>query len=246
MFDALAVFAVARGQFVGALLQFAEEAGVFQRDDCLVRKGADEFDLPVGKGLHPSPRDSDHTAHDALTQKRHAETGSDSSDRNGLGEGLFRVGSEVVDMDDLTRKRGPSHEHPSVRRKQSASKYRLVLGRLARGCHHPVSVVSAVVDRRAIGVAEPRSGLRDGLEHRLDIESRAADDLEHVAGRGLVFERFLQVAGALLQLAEQPRILHRDHRLGGEILQQRDLLVRKRPHLLPVGRYKTKNYVVLE
>jgi hypothetical protein len=29
MFDALAVFAVARGQFVGALLQFAEEPRIF-------------------------------------------------------------------------------------------------------------------------------------------------------------------------------------------------------------------------
>ena len=32
MFDALAEFAVARGQFVGALLQFAEEPRVLHRD----------------------------------------------------------------------------------------------------------------------------------------------------------------------------------------------------------------------
>ncbi len=32
----------------------------------------------------------------------------------------------------------------------------------------------------------------------------------------------------------QPRILHRDHRLRGEILQQRNLLVGERPHLLAI------------
>ena len=32
----------------------------------------------------------------------------------------------------------------------------------------------------------------------------------------------------------QPRVLHRDHRLRREVLQQRDLFVGKRPHLLTV------------
>ena len=32
-------------------------------------------------------------------------------------------------------------------------------------------------------------------------------------------------------LGQQPRVLHRDHRLGGEILQQRDLLVGEGAHL---------------
>ena len=34
----------------------------------------------------------------------------------------------------------------------------------------------------------------------------------------------------------QPRILHRDHRLGGEVFKQRDFLVGKRTDLAPVGR----------
>ena len=51
MFDALAEFAVARGQFVGALLQFAQKPGVLDRDDRLIGKGADQFDLPLGVWL---------------------------------------------------------------------------------------------------------------------------------------------------------------------------------------------------
>ena len=38
----------------------------------------------------------------------------------------------------------------------------------------------------------------------------------------------------LARLGQQPRILHRDHRLRGEILQQCDLFVGKRPHLLTI------------
>ena len=43
---------------------------------------------------------------------------------------------------------------------------------------------------------------------------------------------------------DQPRILHRDHRLRGEVLQQRDLLVGKRPDLLAVDHDKPEHRVV--
>ena len=39
---------------------------------------------------------------------------------------------------------------------------------------------------------------------------------------------------ALAQFAEQPRVLHRDHGLRGEILEQRDLLVGERPNFLAI------------
>ena len=41
------------------------------------------------------------------------------------------------------------------------------------------------------------------VEHRLQIEGRAADDLEHVGGGGLLLQRFAQ-------LVEQARILDGD------------------------------------
>jgi hypothetical protein len=42
--------------------------------------------------------------------------------------------------------------------------------------------------------------------------------------------------GALAQLAEQPRVLHRDDRLRREILQDLNLLLSKRFHLLAENR----------
>src|SRR5205814_8845937 len=46
-------------------------------------------------------------------------------------------------------------------------------------------------------------------------------------GRGLVFERFLQIARPFVQLVEQSDILDRDNRLVGERFQEIDLLVAK-------------------
>ena len=51
--------------------------------------------------------------------------------------------------------------------------------------------------------------------------------------------------GALAQFGEQPRILHRDHRLRREVLQQRDLLVGERPHLLAIERDDAEHAIVL-
>ena len=86
--------------------------------------------------------------------------------------------------------------------------------------------------------------LQHGLEHGLQIERRAADDLEHVGGRGLLLQR--SVIGALAQFVEQPRVLDGDDGLGGEVLQQLDLLVGERPHLLAVDAEHADKLAILE
>ena len=70
-----------------------------------------------------------------------------------------------------------------------------------------------------------RRRLDQRIEHRLQIERRAADHLEHVGGRGLLLQRFREVAGLRLHLVEQPHVLDRDHGLVGEGLQQLDVMV---------------------
>ena len=46
-------------------------------------------------------------------------------------------------------------------------------------------------------------------------------------------------------LGHQSRVLHRDHRLSGEVLQQRDLLVGKGPHLGAIDREEAEERAVL-
>ena len=53
--------------------------------------------------------------------------------------------------------------------------------------------------------------LQHCIEHRGQVAGRAVDDTQDVSGCGLLFQGFAR-------LAQQPRVLHRDHRLLGEIL----------------------------
>ena len=48
------------------------------------------------------------------------------------------------------------------------------------------------------------------------IAGRAADDLQHLGSRRLLLQRFGEVARALMQLVEQPRVLDGDDGLIGE------------------------------
>src|SRR6202030_1702625 len=71
-----------------------------------------------------------------------------------------------------------------------------------------------------ISLAQPRRRLDERIEHALQIEPRAAYNLEQVGGGGLLLQRFAEVIRALTQLIEQPRILDRDDGMFGEGLQQ--------------------------
>jgi hypothetical protein len=51
--------------------------------------------------------------------------------------------------------------------------------------------------------------------------------------------------GAFVQFADQPRILHCDHCLRGEVLQQRDLFLRERTRLSAVHNDRSAQAVFL-
>ena len=78
------------------------------------------------------------------------------------------------------------------------------------------------------------SRLHQCVQHRLQIERRSADDLEHVGRRRLLLQGFAQ-------LVEQPRVLDGDDGLVGKGRDQIDLLVCKGTNFLAVHGYGT-NY----
>lgn len=80
-------------------------------------------------------------------------------------------------------------------------------------------------NEREFGLAQSRRRISHGSQHRLEVEDRAADYLQHVARRGLIFERLFEVARALPQFAQEPRVFDRYNRLVGECRHQLDLLV---------------------
>src|SRR5262245_20585977 len=68
-----------------------------------------------------------------------------------------------------------------------------------------------------VGLAQPGGGLDQRVEHGFEIERRAADDLEHIGGGGLLLE-------GLAEFVEQPGVLDRDDGLIREGLDHRELL----------------------
>jgi len=72
-------------------------------------------------------------------------------------------------------------------------------------------------------LAQAGGALRDGVEHRLDVCRRAADDAQDLAGRRLLLQRFREIAVPRLQLLEQAHVFNGDDRLVREGLEQGDL-----------------------
>ena len=79
-----------------------------------------------------------------------------------------------------------------------------------------------------VGAAERMRLFQDRIEHRREIAGRRIDDLQHLGSRRLLLQ-------GLTRLGNEARVLDRDDRLRGEILEEVDLLVGKGPHLLAVN-----------
>src|SRR2546430_13610756 len=73
-------------------------------------------------------------------------------------------------------------------------------------------------DRRHVRLTKSGGRFDERIEHGFEIEGRAADDLEHVSGGGLLLQ-------GLAKFIEQAGILDGDDGLGGEIPDQIYLLI---------------------
>ena len=98
------------------------------------------------------------------------------------------------------------------------------------------SVPLAESQHHVINPTNPRGALDDGVEDRLHVRGRAADDAEHLGRRRLMLQGLAQFCVALLEFLEQPHVLDRDDRLIGEGFEKRDLLVGKRTNLRTTNR----------
>ena len=70
--------------------------------------------------------------------------------------------------------------------------------------------------------------LQDRVEHRRKVARRGVDDLQHLSGRRLALQCFAR-------LGDEPGVFHRDHRLRGEVFEERYLFVSEGPHFPPLG-----------
>src|SRR5206468_1860448 len=122
----------------------------------------------------------------------------------------------------LVDDRATHNPPPADGTRLSARAYRPVMGAEMQIVANPQQ------HARIIGIAKYAGALDDSLEGRSDIGRRGRDDLEHVAGGGLLLQRLLEIARLGLHLVEQADVLDGDDGLVGEGLDEFDLLVLKR------------------
>src|SRR5262249_6745625 len=199
-----------------ARLQFAEQPRVLHRDDRLVGEGAHQLDLPLGERLYPSARQHDDTDWRVFAQQRYTQGRSLLCHLDRLAQAVFRIACAVRDLYQASFERDPAGDRAAGRGDRVDLEEGGKLRREAKRDRQSIRLAIATVDQHHLGFAEPSGRLRNRVQDRLQIEGRAADDLQYVTGRGLIFERLFEVARARLQFAEQPRVLDRDHRLIGK------------------------------
>lgn len=88
-----------------------------------------------------------------------------------------------------------------------------------------LAVLAEQENRHPVEGRQPFATVQDLLEHRRSVRHRAADDFQDIRRRCLPLQR-------LALLGQQSRVLDGNDGLVSETLQQRDLLIGKRTHLI--------------
>src|SRR5260370_39928344 len=108
-----------------------------------------------------------------------------------------RIGPAIEDLDCVSAERDAPDQRAGARLDPGLALDLLVFGPQRIPGGPPIFAILEAVNGRLIGAAQSYRSGDYRFQHRLQIERRAADDLEHIAGRGLVFERFFEIARTL-------------------------------------------------
>ena len=214
-------------------LDFIEQPHVLDRDYGLVGEGGYQLDLLVGKGPDLGAGQHHHADRVALPQQWDPEGGAKAGRFLTFDKIEFPIGQNIVNLNGLTINQGSPSDRPPSPHKSSSLRKLDEFQRKAETRRKLQDAILRLRDRGLIRFAQARCQLDQRIEHRFEIESGAADDLEHVGSGGLLLERFAQIARACLHLVEQPHVLDRDHGLIGEGRNQFDLFFRKRSRRYP-------------
>ncbi len=172
----------------------------------------------------PSRKNADHLG---LAQERNAEQGAVAGYLRTFRQLVVGVFEDIGNVRD-----GPGENSASGYRAGTRG-YRMIAHVLRKilwptQLHlEPEGLAIAQMDVAPGRVAQIEHRLDQDGKNRLQIERRAADDLQHVGGGGLLLQRLGEIARARLHLVEQPHVLDRDDGLVGEGLDEFDLTGRK-------------------
>ena len=196
------------------LCKLVKQPRITNGNDCLIGKGAYQFDLPVRKG----PHDGAHQANDAhrgtLLLQRNPKHCAIFSGSLIFKRCVFGVGQAVRQMNGLLLKCDAADERSAPGRQRML---RCVFHERSRGVVGGGQMVFAVlelVDQREFCVAQATSGSHDGIENWLKLHCGAVDCIEDIAGGLLPLQSLGQLTLQQCQVGSQRRTFARDRRFS--------------------------------
>jgi hypothetical protein len=185
-----------------ALAQLVEEPCVLDRDHRLIGEGGGQLDLCGREGIDARAGNDEDADECLLAQKRNAEQCAGAGDLRCFRIGVFRILRYIGDEDRAALQFHTAGERTTVGHKGMREEECPRLLRKAVSREQVIHVISPVVNLRLVGAAEARHRLHQRLKNGREVDGRAADDLEHVAGRGELVDRAREIGRALAQFLE--------------------------------------------
>ena len=118
--------------------------------------------------------------------RENAEHGTSTNFFYDIAQGVVRIVQNIGDLDYFAFDNGSPQNGPAPRHEPTLPHMFIELLRKSVACNIGVGISYWAMDRSSIGLTQPRRRFDERIEHRLQIEGRAADDLEHVGGGSLL------------------------------------------------------------
>src|SRR4030095_5567453 len=202
-------------------LQLCEQPDILDRDHRLIGEGLEQGDLLVGEWSGRGAPHGDRPGRDTIAQHWDREATSPADRPGERWMPVLPVELDIGRVDYTALKDSASHNRCPAGR---GWKYAMcdIKGRGRKVvCRDEVEQLTIETGEGAEdSIAQPRSAFDDGIEDRLDVGLRLADDTQDLARGRLLPQR-------LLRLVEQAHVLDGNDRLVGEGLEQSNLTVRE-------------------
>ena len=167
-----------------------EKPHVLDCNDRLICKGHHQFDLLFGERPYRLALQAENADGHSFPEHRNSKKGTEAPDLLAFGIGVFLVGQNVRNVRDGALDEGSAGPRSPIDRGRMGRHELLVFGRESERRFEVIVAIFRSSQDGHIGFAQPGRGLDQRIENGLQIESRAADDLEHVCGGGLLLQRF--------------------------------------------------------
>ena len=187
------------------LLEFLKQPHVLDGDDRLVGEGFEQLDLRRREGTYLDATCGQCSNEFSLLTKRNDQEGAEAANEPNVGKSFCARTSGMwsVPCSRIQRNCGSSilisTRTMRYRTKMSPRNHNVPL---AESQHHVIDPTNLC------------GALDDGVEHRLHVRRRAADDAEHLGRRRLMLQRLAQFCVALAEFFEQAARFRWRSRLG--------------------------------